>query len=126
MASKIDLFLDVMFHSADQTHLWHLQTKSDPLHRTLNKYYDQLRDETDRFAEACMGYKGVQMTAVGKMPLKALKKESQVTEHLIMVCKFCNQLYDEVATEEGSQHLLAIIDDIRELIATTKYLVTLN
>ena len=123
---KVDLFLDMMFHTADQTHLWHLQTKSDPLHRTLGGYYDGIRCMLDRFAEACMGYKGIRLSANGKIPFKPYKDVGQVEGHLMMVCSYCNDLYKEIAKEQGSEHLLAIIDDIREHIAKTKYLLTLS
>jgi len=124
--AKVDLFLDMMFHTADQTHMWHLQTTSDPLHRTLNQYYDGIRCQLDRFAEACMGYKGVRLNAKGRIPLVNFKDVNQVKAHLMQVCKFCNDLYNEIATEKGAEHLLAIIDDIRELLAKTKYLLTLS
>lgn len=116
----------MMFHTADQTHVWHLQTTSYAMHGALNAYYDGIRCQLDRFAEACIGYKGVRLRAVGKMPLKDFSNDGQVMDHLRVVCKYCNGLYDELNKEEGAQHLLAIIDDIKELIGKTKYLLTLK
>ena len=124
--AKLDVFLDMMFHTADQTHVWHLQTKSDPVHRTLNGYYDGIRCQMDRFAEACMGYKGIRLSAIGGTKLVPFKDVAQVQEHLEKICKYCNDMYGEISREKGAEHLLAIIDDIRELIAKTKYLLTLS
>ena len=123
---KIDLFLDMMFHSADQTHLWHLQTKSYAVHMALNGYYDAIRDEADRFAEACMGYKDIRLKAVGGLKFIPYKDTDQITTHLDGICKYCNDLYGEISGEKGGEHLLAIVDDVKECIAKTKYLLTLG
>lgn len=124
--SKVDLFLDMMFHTADQTHVWHLQTKSYAMHKALNGYYDGIRAQTDRFAEAAMGYMGKSLSADGKVSLQGYKDEKQVMNHIMAVCTYCNDLYSELKGQKNSEHLLAIVDDIKELLATTKYLLTLK
>jgi DNA-binding ferritin-like protein len=126
MASKANLMIDMMFHTADQTHLWHLQTKSYALHMALGQYYDMIRESVDRLAEALMGYTGERVNAVGKMPLQPLAGNDQVSKHVMMVCKYCNDLYSELKGKQGAEHILAIIDDVKEGIAKTKYLLTLS
>jgi DNA-binding ferritin-like protein len=126
MASKANLMIDMMFHTADQTHLWHLQTKSYALHMALGQYYDMIRENADRLAEAWMGYTGERVNAVGKMPLQPFADNNQISKHLMMVCKYCNDLYNELKSKESAEHILAILDDVKEGIAKTKYLLTLS
>ena len=123
---NMDLFLDTMFWSADQTHLWHLQTESYALHKALNKYYDGIRDGLDTVAEEYMGYSGKRMKATNRMPLKPFKDVAQVSSHLTTVCKFLTSLSEELGGKAETSHVLAAVDVIRELVAKTKYLISLS
>ena len=123
---NMDLFLDTMFWSADQTHLWHLQTNSYALHKALNKYYDGIRDGMDTVAEEYMGYAGKRLSATNRMPLKPFKNVEQVASHLMTVCKYLTALSEELGSKPETSHILAAVDVIRELIAKTKYLITLS
>jgi predicted metal-binding protein len=60
------------------------------------------------------------------MPLQPLAGNDQVSKHVMMVCKYCNDLYSELKGKQGAEHILAIIDDVKEGIAKTKYLLTLS
>ena len=127
MAAKIDLFLDMMFHTADQTHLWHLQTESYAQHMALGGYYDMIRIGLDDVAEKCQGYKGQRLVAHGKMPMVPYKDVAQIQAHLQAVCKFLTDLNNEIMTaDKNATHLVNAIDVIREGIAKTKYLLTLG
>jgi len=128
---KIDLFLDTMFlHTADQTHLWHLQTKgtgSYALHMALGGYYDAIRVGLDDVAEKCMGYKGIRLNATGKTAMSKFRDVKQVDVHLTMVEKFLSDLNNEImAADKRATHLVNAIDVIRECVSKTKYLITLS
>jgi len=124
---KIDLFLGMMFHSADQTHLWHLQTKSYALHMALGGYYEGIRNGLDDVAEKCMGMKGMRLSAKGKAPLQDFKDSEQVMQHLDSVCMYLTDLNDEIMKEfPKATHIVNAIDVLRELVAKTKYLITLQ
>lgn len=124
---KIDLFLDMMFYSADQTHLWHLQTKDYEIHMALDQYYKGIREGLDDVAEKCMGFKGVRLGAKGKIALTAFTGLSQVTKHIDTVERFLSDLNDEILTaNKKATHLVNAIDVIRECVSKTKYLLTLD
>lgn len=44
-------FLSTLFNSRDQAHIFHLQTSSYAAHKALNKYYDEIVDLVDTYAE---------------------------------------------------------------------------
>ena len=124
---KIDIFLDVMLHSADQTHVWHLQTKSYAEHKALQGYYEGVRDGLDTVAEVCQGYKNVRLTAKGKMPLENYTDTDKMKVHIMKVCNYLRDLKMEVA--EGkfeTSQLVNAIDVIHELADKTLYLLTLK
>lgn len=127
MTSKIDLFLDMMFHSADQTHLWHLQTDSYALHKALDDYYTGIRAGLDDVAEKAMGMLQKRLSATGKPNLVDFKDTAQVMKHLEMVCKYLTDLNSEITKKyPQATHIVNAIDVIRELVAQTKYLITLK
>lgn len=124
---KIDAFLDMMFHSADQTHLWHLQTKSYAVHMALGGYYEGIRCGLDDVAEKCMGFKGIRLQARGGIKVIPFKDVAQIESHLNTIEKFLSDLNDEImAGNKKATHLVNAIDVIRELISKTKYLLTLG
>ena len=122
--AKVDIFLDVMMHSADQTHLWHLQTTSYAMHQALGGYYDGIRDGMDDVAEKCMGHKDVRLKAKGGMPLENFSNDGQVMKHLETVEKYLKELNIEIGPE--ASHIVNAVDVLRELVAKTKYLLTLK
>ena len=121
--AKVDLFLDMMMHSADQTHLWHLQTDSYAMHMALGGYYEGIRAGMDDIAEKCMGYKTLRLTAKGNLPLVDFTNSAQVISHLNNMEVFLKDLTKEMA---DATHIVNAIDVLRELIAKTKYLLTLK
>jgi hypothetical protein len=48
-------FIAQLFHSSTVTHLLHLSTDSYSKHKALGKYYPQIVDLTDKFAENFQG-----------------------------------------------------------------------
>lgn len=124
---KIDLFLDMMFYSADQTHLWHLQTKSYAVHMALGPYYDAIRIGLDDVAEKCMGFKGIRLIAKGKIALVEFKDVAQINKHLDIVETYLSDLNNEIMTSnKKATHLVNAVDVIRECVSKTKYLLTLG
>ena len=127
--AKIDIFLDMLFHSADQTHLWHLQTNgsgSYALHMALGGYYGAVRLGLDDVAEKCMGYKNIRLSAKGKAALVDWKDVAQVDAHLVITEKYLASLNDEIMKADAkATHLVNAIDVIRECVSKTRYLITL-
>lgn len=117
----------MMFFSADQMHVWHLQTGSYAQHKALNGYYDTIRDQIDAFAECYMGYSGERLSAKGGLRFLEYSNVEQVNLHLDQVCKFCGDLYGELERMSPKPtHLLNIVDEMKATIAKTKYLLTLS
>lgn len=123
---KIDQFVDMMMFTADQIHLWHLQTKGYAQHLALGAYYDGIRDSVDSIAEKCMGYKGNRLSAKGGWKLVDFTGNSQITNHLVGVENYINDLYDEIAKDKKATHLLNEIDNVKALISQTKFMLTLG
>ena len=117
----VNKILSYLFHSRTQTHIWHLQTKSYAEHKALNAYYDGIVELLDRFGESAAGCIGVPTEIVAMNFLNYQDgcscKHFDILKGSIMEC--CKPICDY-------RDLMAILDEIIELISQTKYLLKLQ
>jgi len=107
------LFVSVLFHSGTNAHFMHLQTKSYSEHKALQKYYENVIDIVDRWAEAFQGCYSVIETYpadfhIATSPLKYLEKIKDFVDSIRKVLPDDSQLQN-------------IIDEACELIDSTIY-----
>jgi hypothetical protein len=115
--------LELLFWTRDQTHLWHLQTRNEATHNTLNMYYDGILENADRIAEVIIGQFGRPKGGFKRRPLEGLVEISQMMEHLNSVYDGIGSYYAYFNESESIKNILA---EIQESINKTKYLLTLN
>ena len=75
---KCNDFVGMMFLARDVTHSVHLNTRSYAKHKALQKFYENIIDLADGFAEAYQGRHGL----IGPISLMSAKKTGNVTEFL--------------------------------------------
>lgn len=106
-------FIVTMLHSATVAHLMHLQTKSYAAHVALGDYYDAIVGLTDKYAEAYQGCYKVIADYPATFPLAKDPK------------RYFDGLYDYLdatrKTLPKESHLDNIVDEIAELIDSTRY-----
>ena len=71
-------FVGIFFLARDVTHSVHLNTRSYSKHKALQKFYENIIDLADSFAEAYQGRHGL----IGPISLMSAKKTSNVIEFL--------------------------------------------
>ena len=71
-------FVGLLFLARDVTHSVHLNTRSYSKHKALQKFYDNIIDLADGFAEAYQGRHGL----IGPISLMSAKKTTNVIEFL--------------------------------------------
>ena len=113
---KASDFVGMLFLARDVTHSVHLNTRSYAKHKALQKFYEDIIDHADTFAEAYQGRHGL----IGGISLQSHNKTANVIDFLQ------NQLdeieavrYDVVDRKDTS--LQQLIDNIVELYLTTLY-----
>jgi hypothetical protein len=113
---KASDFVGMLFLARDVTHSVHLNTRSYAKHKALQKFYEDIVDHADTFAEAYQGRHGL----IGGISLQSHNKTANVVDFLQ------NQLdeieavrYDIVDRKDTS--LQQLIDNIVELYLTTLY-----
>ncbi len=113
---KASDFVGMLFLARDVTHSVHLNTRSYAKHKALQKFYEDIIDHADAFAEAYNGRHGL----IGGISLQSHNKTANVVDFLQ------NQLdeieaarYDVVDRKDTS--LQQLIDNIVELYLTTLY-----
>ena len=109
-------FVGILFLARDVTHSVHLNTRSYSKHKALNKFYDEIIEAADDFAEAYQGRHGL----IGPISLMSAKKTSNVIEFLEgQLAEIESVRYDVCDKTDTSMQQL--IDNIVQLYLSTLY-----
>ena len=109
-------FVGILFLARDVTHSVHLNTRSYSKHKALQRFYENIIELADNFAEAYQGRHGL----MGPISLQSAKKTTNVIEFLE------NQL-EEIETDrykicdETDTTIQNLIDEIIALYLATLY-----
>jgi DNA-binding ferritin-like protein len=109
-------FVGILFLARDVTHSVHLNTRSYSKHKALQKFYENIIDNADDFAEAYQGRHGL----IGPISLMSAKKTGNIIEFLeSQLAEIESARYDVVDKTDTS--LQQIIDNIVQLYLSTLY-----
>jgi hypothetical protein len=109
-------FIGLFFLARDVTHSVHLNTRSYSKHKALQKFYENIIDLADSFAEAHQGRNGL----VGPISLMSAKKTSNVIEFLENQLAEIESVRYDVCDKDDAP-LQNLIDGIIELYLSTLY-----
>jgi len=109
-------FVGMFFLARDVTHSVHLNTRSYAKHKALQKFYENIIDLADGFAEAYQGRHGL----IGAITLQSSKKTTNVTEFLQDQLDEIEKCRYEVC-DKSDTALQNLIDGIVELYLSTLY-----
>jgi len=113
---KANDFVGMMFLARDVTHSVHLNTRSYAKHKALQKFYENIIDLADGFAEAYQGRHGL----IGPISLMSAKKTGNIVEFLENQLEEIEAGRYDVCKKEDSP-LQNLIDGIIELYLSTLY-----
>ena len=113
---KVADFVGMFFLARDVTHSVHLNTRSYAKHKALQKFYENIIDLADNFAEAYQGRNGM----IGAISLQTSKKTANVTEFLEDQLEYIEKHRYEVCDKDDSA-LQNLIDEIITLYLSTLY-----
>ena len=109
-------FIGMLFLARDVTHSVHLNTRSYSKHKALQKFYDNIIDRADTFAEAYQGRYGL----IGPIALMSAKKTENVVAFLEdQLAELEAMRYD--VCDKADAPLQNLIDGIIELYLSTLY-----
>ena len=109
-------FIGLFFLARDVTHSVHLNTRSYSKHKALQKFYENIIDLADDFAETYQGRYGL----LGPISLMSAKKTSNVVEFLENQLAEIESVRYDVCDKEDTP-LQNLIDGIIELYLRTLY-----
>ena len=113
---KANDFVGMLFLARDVTHSVHLNTRSYAKHKALQKFYENIIDLADGFAEAYQGRHGL----IGPISLMSAKKTGNVVEFLQdQLAEIEKYRYD--VCEKDDTPIQNLIDGIIELYLSTLY-----
>jgi DNA-binding ferritin-like protein len=106
----------MLFLARDVTHSVHLNTRSYSKHKALQKFYENIIDRADTFAEAYQGRHGL----IGPIALMSAKKTENVVAFLEdQLAELEAMRYD--VCDKADAPLQNLIDGIIELYLSTLY-----
>jgi hypothetical protein len=109
-------FIGMLFLARDVTHSVHLNTRSYSKHKALQKFYENIIDRADTFAEAYQGRHGL----IGPIALMSAKKTENVVAFLEdQLAELEAMRYD--VCDKADAPLQNLIDGIIELYLSTLY-----
>ena len=109
-------FIGMLFLARDVTHSVHLNTRSYSKHKALQKFYENIIDRADMFAEAYQGRCGL----IGPIALMSAKKTENVVAFLEdQLAELEAMRYD--VCDKADAPLQNLIDGIIELYLSTLY-----
>ena len=109
----IEAFALALLNSATCAHLQHWQTRSDPNHRALAAYYEEIPDLVDSLVESYMGKYGL----VGEF-----EEEFEIEKDPVRYFKALQKYVEENRKHlPKDSELQNTIDEIANLINTTLY-----
>ena len=109
-------FIGMLFLARDVTHSAHLNTRSYAKHKALQKFYDNIIELADGFAEAYQGRYGL----IGPISLMSAKKTNNVVEFLEdQLAELEAMRYD--VCDKNDTPLQNLIDGIIDLYLSTLY-----
>ena len=109
-------FVGILFLARDVTHSVHLNTRSYSKHKALQKFYENIIELADNFAEAYQGRYGL----MGPVTLQSAKKTTNVID-------FLQGQLDEIETDrykvcdKEETALQNLIDEVVALYLSTLY-----
>jgi hypothetical protein len=109
-------FIGMLFLARDVTHSVHLNTRSYSKHKALQKFYENIIDRADTFAEAYQGRYGL----IGPIALMSAKKTENVVAFLEDQLAELEAMRYDVCDKTDSP-LQNLIDGIIELYLSTLY-----
>ena len=115
-SNKFNVMISKLFHSRNQVHVFHLQTKSFAEHKALNDYYDEVVDIIDGLVES---YQGKYDLLTSYESYKILNYESN--EQLLKYFKELESNIEENRKTIKDSYLQNQIDNAVELINSTIY-----
>jgi DNA-binding ferritin-like protein len=109
-------FVGILFLARDVTHSVHLNTRSYSKHKALQKFYENIIDLADTFAEAYQGRHGL----MGPISLQSAKKTTNVLEFLESQLEEIETDRYKVCDKEDTA-IQNLIDEVVALYLSTIY-----
>jgi DNA-binding ferritin-like protein len=113
MENDASEFIAALLHSSTVTHFMHLSTDSYSEHKALGKYYVEIIDLADDFAEAFQG----KYEKIKKYPEEFHNAKNPV-KYLESLSEFVKEAREDLPQDSELQN---IIDEIASLIDKTLY-----
>jgi DNA-binding ferritin-like protein len=109
-------FVGMLFLARDVAHSVHLNTRSYAKHKALQKFYENVIDHADDFAEAYQGRNGL----IGPISLMSAKKTTNIIGFLeSQLAEIESSRYD--ICDKTDTALQQIIDNVVQLYLSTLY-----
>ena len=116
-----------MLTLSNQVKIFHWQTKGYAEHKALDKLFEILTDQTDRWVETAMGkYQRIHLSKRSSLSLENIPDSGEITRHLKEWVKRMRCLRDQHFGTSQDSDLSNIFDEVFGSINRTCYLLSLR
>ena len=110
-------FIELLFSSQIQAHVYHLQISNNAKHVALQGYYEGIQDLIDQVAENYQGKYDI-IDFGFKTTIKGLQSDEDATLYFEKLLKYVEGKRKELPQDEM---LTAVYDEIQGLVSSTLY-----
>jgi len=108
-------FLSTLLSSREQAHIFHLQSQSYAQHKALQKYYGDIVELIDAYAEVCQGRYGI---IQGYTLATTVFEDNSSLTYFLGLQKFIDNIRSQLP-QDGE--LNNTVDEIAALVSSTVY-----
>jgi hypothetical protein len=112
-------FIDCLFHSRNQAHVFHLQPSSYAAHKALNEYYEAIIPMADTIAEAYAGRHGT-IKGLGREKYTILEGQDKILPYFESLLKKVESMRYTCFNKEES-NIQNEIDNVVTLICSIMF-----
>ena len=114
--NSVSTFVSTLFNSREQAHIFHLQTRSYAMHKTLNEYYEEIVGLVDDYVQTYQGRYGI---ITGYQPaVKFFEEDGEILNYFTALAKYIDSNRSALPVDTDLNN---IMDEISGLVRNTIY-----
>lgn len=114
----MNTFISLLLASRNQAHIFHWQTQSFSVHKSLNEYYDNIIERIDELVEGYQGKYGILKNFMTPANIIESENKNNVVDYFESLVKLVEEERANIVQDTFIQNQ---IDEIVQLLYTTIY-----
>lgn len=114
----MNTFISLLLASRNQAHIFHWQTQSFSVHKSLNEYYDNIIEQIDELVEGYQGKYGILKNYMAPANIIESENTSSIIDYFESLVQLVEEERANIVQDTFIQNQ---VDEIVQLLYTTIY-----